>query len=153
MFTIDNNYARSHMAITGSYSVRSHFTTDLDGSGQIVAVADSGLDEDHGDFGTRIIESKDVIGDGSTADTWSGHGTHVACTVLGDGTRGPYAGVAPAAEFISRRWKMIIPEILYHLHSIICSMMLMEKGQGFIQIHGDLLRLQTKGNTHLNLKM
>ena len=98
MFTIDNNYARSHMAITGSYSVRSHFTTDLDGSGQIVAVADSGLDEDHGDFGTRIIESKDVIGDGSTADTWSGHGTHVACTVLGDGTRGPYAGVAPASE-------------------------------------------------------
>ena len=97
MFTIDNNYARSHMAITGSYSVRSHFTTDLDGSGQIVAVADSGLDEDHGDFGTRIIESKDVIGDGSTADL-SGHGTHVACTVLGDGTRGPYAGVAPAAE-------------------------------------------------------
>ena len=65
--------------------MRSYFTTDLDGSGQIVAVADSGLDEDHGDFGTRIVGNYDVIGDGSTADKHSGHGTHVACTVLGDG--------------------------------------------------------------------
>ena len=39
-----------------------------------------------------------MIGDGSTADAHSGHGTHVACTVLGDGARGGYAGVAPEAE-------------------------------------------------------
>ena len=67
-------------------TMRSYFTTDLDGSGQIVAVADSGLDEDHGDFGTRVVGNYDVIGDGSTADKHSGHGTHVACTVLGDGS-------------------------------------------------------------------
>jgi len=97
-FAIDNNNARSHMRITGSYGVRSYFTTDLDGSGQIVAVADSGLDEDHGDFGSRVVGNFDVIGDGSTADLHSGHGTHVACTVLGDGTRGSYGGVAPGAE-------------------------------------------------------
>ena len=97
-FAIDNNNARSHMRITGSYGIRSYFTTDLDGSGQIVAVADSGLDEDHGDFGTRVVGNVDVIGDGSSADLHSGHGTHVACTVLGDGTRGSYGGVAPEAE-------------------------------------------------------
>ena len=51
--------------------MRSYFTTDLDGSGQIVAVADSGLDEDHGDFGTRVVGNYDVIGDGSTADKHS----------------------------------------------------------------------------------
>ena len=50
-----------------------YYTTDLDGSGQIVAVADSGLDHDHGDFGSRIIGNVDVIGDGSTADAHSGH--------------------------------------------------------------------------------
>ena len=73
-------------------------TTDLDGSGQTVAVADAGLDEDHGDFGARVVGSYDVLGDGSTADRHSGHGTHVSCTVLGDGTQGGYAGVAPEAD-------------------------------------------------------
>ncbi|NCG42820.1 MAG: S8 family serine peptidase [Euryarchaeota archaeon] len=94
-FTIDNDNARSNMKTT---VMKSYFTTDLDGSGQMVAVADSGLDEDHGDFGTRVVSSNDVIGDGSTADKHSGHGTHVACTVLGDGSKGGYAGVAPSAE-------------------------------------------------------
>ena len=91
----DNDQSKNHMQIN---TMRSYFTTDLDGSGQIVAVADSGLDDDHGDFGTRIVGNYDVIGDGSTADRHSGHGTHVACTVLGDGSRGGYAGVAPDAE-------------------------------------------------------
>ena len=90
-----NDQSKNHMKIT---TMRSYFTTDLDGSGQIVAVADSGLDEDHGDFGTRVVGNFDVIGDGSTADKHSGHGTHVACTVLGDGTKGGYAGVAPDAN-------------------------------------------------------
>ena len=90
-----NDQSRNHMNIN---AMRSYYTTDLDGSGQIVAVADSGLDHDHGDFGNRIIGNVDIIGDGSTADAHSGHGTHVACTVLGDGTRGNYQGVAPEAE-------------------------------------------------------
>ncbi len=95
VFEIENNNARSHMKVN---NMQTYFTTDLDGSGQIVAVADSGLDEDHGDFGSRVIANNDVINDGSTADRWSGHGTHVSCSVLGDGFRGPYAGVAPAAQ-------------------------------------------------------
>ena len=94
-FVAYNDNSRSHMK-TGSMAT--YFTTDLDGSGQIVAVADSGLDEDHGDFGTRVVGNNDVIGDGSTADKHSGHGTHVSCTVLGDGAQGGYAGVAPEAE-------------------------------------------------------
>ena len=93
--TIWNDQSRNHMNIN---AMENYYTTDLDGSGQIVAVADSGLDHDHGDFGSRIIGNVDVIGDGSTADAHSGHGTHVACTVLGDGSRGNYAGIAPEAE-------------------------------------------------------
>ena len=95
VFEPDNSNSVGHMK---SSSMKIYFTTDLDGSGQTVAVADSGLDDDHGDFGNRIIANNDVIGDGSTADKWSGHGTHVSCTVLGDGSRGGYTGVTPSAE-------------------------------------------------------
>ncbi len=95
VFEIDNNNAVSHMQ---SSNMQIYFNTDLDGSGQTIAVADSGLDHDHGDFGNRIVANNDVINDGSTADRWSGHGTHVSCTVLGDGTRGSYQGVVPAAK-------------------------------------------------------
>ena len=94
-FAAFNDQARGHMQTN---TMATYFTTDLDGSGQIVAVADAGLDEDHGDFGSRVVGSYDVIGDGSTADKHSGHGTHVSCTVLGDGFRGGYSGVAQAAE-------------------------------------------------------
>ena len=94
-FTIDNNQAGSHMK-TGTMKI--YFNSDLDGSNQTVAVADSGLDDDHGDFGNRVVGNYDVINDGSTADKWSGHGTHVSCTILGDGFRGGYTGVAPEAD-------------------------------------------------------
>ncbi|MEC7411654.1 MAG: S8 family serine peptidase, partial [Candidatus Thermoplasmatota archaeon] len=96
-FAIANDQARQHMRVS---NVANGFTTSLNGSGVIVAVADSGLDADHGDFGARVLSNTDVVGDGSTADRHSGHGTHVACTVLGDGSRGGYAGVAPQAELI-----------------------------------------------------
>jgi len=94
--SIWNNLARSHMEAN---SVDEYFFTGLNGSGQRVAVADTGIDHDHGDFGTRIVQRIDVANDGSTADTNDGHGTHVACTVLGSGSRtASYEGIAPQAE-------------------------------------------------------
>ncbi len=94
--SIWNNLARSHMEAN---SVESFFFTGLNGSGQRVAVADTGIDHDHGDFGSRIVQRIDVANDGSTADTNDGHGTHVACTVLGSGSRtASYEGIAPEAE-------------------------------------------------------
>ncbi|CAI8220240.1 MAG: Serine protease AprX [Methanobacteriota archaeon] len=96
-FTIFNDNSRTHMKWS---TVTSYFPTNgLNGSGQLIAVADTGIDHDHGDFGNRIDAKIDVVNDGGkTGDKWSGHGTHVACTVLGDGTQGGYAGVAPQAE-------------------------------------------------------
>ncbi len=96
-FTIYNDNSRTHMKWS---SITSYFPTNgLNGSGQLIAVADTGIDHDHGDFGNRINAKIDVVSDGGkTGDKWSGHGTHVACTVLGDGTQGGYAGVAPQAE-------------------------------------------------------
>jgi uncharacterized membrane protein len=95
---VDNDRSRDHMEINTFQSANPYFTSPLDGSGEIVAVADTGIDHDHGDFGSRIDAKVDMVGDGSTADTDSGHGTHVACTIVGDGARGGYKGVASGAN-------------------------------------------------------
>ena len=57
------------------------FISELNGSGITVAVADSGIDQDHGDMNGRITHVESMTwGDSSTEDRHSGHGTHVACT-------------------------------------------------------------------------
>jgi hypothetical protein len=89
----------------------------VDGSGIIVTVADSGLDSGtndstmHADFRDHIVDvvswgmsSSDATACGSPADDGAsdedGHGTHVAGSVLGDGTNssGNIKGIAPEAR-------------------------------------------------------
>ena len=98
VFSIDNNVATGHMRAD---DVSNYFVVGLNGSGHSVTVADSGIDQDHGDFNGRIQHVESVIwGDSSSEDEHSGHGTHVACTVLGNGSRSSgstYAGIAPQA--------------------------------------------------------
>jgi subtilisin family serine protease len=76
-----------------------------DGTGIRITVLDSGLDITHEDIPVPLV-AKDyhdwpVIGD-NVANTVSGHGTHVAGSVLGRGTLsgGVYRGVAPGADLI-----------------------------------------------------
>ena len=89
------------------------FGSDLSGDGVIVGIADSGLDTGaigtlHKDFAGRVVEVKSLplvpslqtlangpagFNDGA-ADTGDGHGTHVAGSVLGDGSAARAAGVA-----------------------------------------------------------
>ncbi len=71
----------------------------LDGEGQLVGVADTGLDA-HPDFAGRVdrlIPRGRPVGDDP-----NGHGTHVAGSILGDGARsdGQYRGVAPKARLV-----------------------------------------------------
>lgn len=97
---------------------------ELTGSGEVVAVADSGLDTGdastvHADFQGRIkdIQSFPIVpvwssrlnnpqGDDGAADIYSGHGTHVCGSVLGDGSRAaalgldPIQGTAPGAKLV-----------------------------------------------------
>ncbi|CAG1004116.1 Serine protease AprX [Methanosarcinales archaeon] len=91
--------------ITTAYSFRN--THGLTGAGQIVAVADTGLDTGvndttmHDDIEGRIVALIDLSGNGA-ADTFSGHGTHVAGSVLGNGARsgGQFKGMAPGAQLV-----------------------------------------------------
>ncbi len=99
-------------------------THGLYGSGQIAAVADTGLDKGsilpanlHLDFqngagGSRVITIFDIAGDGDPSDKFSGHGTHVAGSVLGNGAQSGsvpgshsypsscFAGMAPEAQLV-----------------------------------------------------
>ncbi|WP_370575092.1 Ig-like domain-containing protein [Methanomethylovorans sp.] len=79
---------------------------NLKGSGQIVAVCDSGLDTGvndntmHADIRGRIVSIIDLVGDG--AEDQHGHGTFVAGSVLGNGalSEGKYSGMAPEALLV-----------------------------------------------------
>lgn len=64
------------------------------GNGELVGVADSGLDEQHADFAGRIRQSV-ALGRPGDASDLHGHGTHVAGSVA---ARGSYPGTAPDAE-------------------------------------------------------
>ncbi|MFL5542386.1 MAG: S8 family serine peptidase, partial [Longimicrobiaceae bacterium] len=71
------------------------------GRGQIVGIADTGIDETHADFAGRI---KKVFPRGRPGDASDphGHGTHVAGSVVGTGaaSQGAIRGVAPEAEIV-----------------------------------------------------
>ena len=56
----------------------------FDGAGEIVAVADTGIDDQHPDFAGRLAPPI-ALGRPGRSDDPNGHGTHVAGSVLGDG--------------------------------------------------------------------
>lgn len=72
---------------------------DLDGDGEIVGVADTGIDAGHPDFAGRVMAVTALGRPGDASDP-NGHGTHVAGSILGDGSQsgGKLAGVAPKAQ-------------------------------------------------------
>ncbi len=94
---LENVYARSVTNIDDVISTNPSLT----GQGQVVAVSDSGLDQDHGDFNGRIRAVYNQYGpDNSAADMHSGHGTHVTASLLGDGSGDSNAlGIAPDSTF------------------------------------------------------
>jgi serine protease AprX len=65
-----------------------------DGKGEKIGVADTGLDAGHPDFLSKQVQLVALGRPGDTSDP-DGHGTHVAGTIVGDGTASRPAGSAP----------------------------------------------------------
>ncbi|MGD9101636.1 MAG: S8 family serine peptidase, partial [Anaerolineae bacterium] len=115
---LTNNLSADFMGVRGVWD-----THGLYGDGQTIAVCDSGLDQGstspgslHDDFedgsgASRVTAIHDRVGDGAD-DVNSGHGTHVAGSVLGNGDLSgatpsthtypdtAYAGMAPEASLV-----------------------------------------------------
>lgn len=108
-------YLEQTVPMIGAASVRDDL--GIDGAGVTVAVVDSGIDATHPDLalGSKVVQNVKILGeehyvpgtgvvveDVPSTDTTSGHGTHVAGIVAGDGTAssGRYRGVAPGARLV-----------------------------------------------------
>lgn len=85
-----------------------HSRTNLEGSGQVVAVADTGFDKGsttdvHPAFSNRVLKLYS-LGRPNKPNDPDGHGTHVAGSILGDGISsilgGAIRGTAPKAKLV-----------------------------------------------------
>jgi len=97
--SLHNNLAATEV---GAVAVRAPTSLNLDGSGETIAVMDTGVDNNHPDLIGRVAAINTQFGlDSSPIDSNSGHGTHVVMTVLGDGTGDALAtGIAPEANLV-----------------------------------------------------
>jgi subtilisin family serine protease len=79
------------------------WTAGFDGTGQSVAVLDTGVDVTHPDLADRVAASANFTeGEEDDLDR-VGHGTHVASTIVGSGAAsgGRYTGVAKGARLLN----------------------------------------------------
>ncbi|MFD5346476.1 S8 family peptidase, partial [Streptomyces anulatus] len=74
------------------------YTTSATGMGVKAYVVDTGIDAAHSEFGGRVVNGYDAVGDGRGGMDCNGHGTHVAGTV-----GGATSGVAKDASLVNVR--------------------------------------------------
>ncbi|GGJ88365.1 serine protease [Lentibacillus kapialis] len=72
------------------------------GSGNVIAIIDTGCDTDHPDLAGQVIDGKNFTGDGDDTDydDENGHGTHVAGTAAATASEDGITGVAPNVKLL-----------------------------------------------------
>lgn len=95
---LHNDLARKRLGIDPVHNPGVPFP--FEGEGQVVAVADTGIDDSHPDFANRIVGKRALGRPPDNTSDPNGHGTHVAGSVLGDGSAsgGKIKGAAPKAK-------------------------------------------------------
>lgn len=96
---LHNDVARNLLGIDPDASGNPTQPLPFTGQGEIIGVADTGLDDTHPDFQGRIVRISPLGRPGDASDP-DGHGTHVAGSVLGNGSSssGQIRGTAPDAQ-------------------------------------------------------
>jgi serine protease AprX len=98
--TAANDHARALAGVEPPAASNAH-VLPWTGAGQVVGIADSGVDDTHADLAGRFkhIDARGRPGDHSDP---TGHGTHVTGTLAGSGaaSHGAYKGMAPDAELV-----------------------------------------------------
>jgi subtilisin family serine protease len=96
---LHNDVAREVLGIDPPQGANPAASLPYTGAGEIIGVADTGLDDGHPDFQGRIAGLVGLGRPGDSSDP-HGHGTHVAGSVLGDGAAsgGTVRGTAPGAQ-------------------------------------------------------
>ncbi|MBN8554747.1 MAG: S8 family serine peptidase [Deltaproteobacteria bacterium] len=99
---VNNNLKTDESSMTYGLQVihaKSAWEKGIDGTGVVVGVIDTGVDETHPDLVGKILLKKDFTRDNDNKDC-NGHGTHVSGTIVGGNASGTTIGVAPGAKII-----------------------------------------------------
>ncbi|MFO8050984.1 MAG: S8 family serine peptidase [Thermoplasmatota archaeon] len=113
MNTLDVSSPATRSRGSENYSPMTARDLDYTGEGIVVAVIDSGVDNNlHESLRGKYVYGVDFTGTsviyGLDPDDIDGHGTHVAGTALGTGgTSGTYMGTAPDAELVDLRYARV----------------------------------------------
>ncbi|HET8736569.1 MAG TPA: S8 family serine peptidase, partial [Pricia sp.] len=96
---LHNYLARESLHIDVAEEDRFLIDSSLTGAGEIVGVADTGIDADHPDLKERILKVTAWGRHNDTSDP-NGHGTHVSGSIVGNGScsEGKIKGMAPEAQ-------------------------------------------------------
>lgn len=98
---VDNDVSRELLGIDAITGGVLSTVIVQDGTGEVIGVADTGIDVSHPDLANRLLTAIPRGRPGNASDP-HGHGTHVSGSIVGDGTQsgGRVRGVAPQAQLV-----------------------------------------------------